>query len=63
MRALGHRLRDYVDNFRMRMPLDERAERHHEIDVFVSVEIPHVRPAAAFQYDRPRRIHGRATRG
>src|SRR5271170_3211584 len=42
MRTFGNRPRDYIDNLRMRMPMNERAERHHEIDVFVPVEVPHV---------------------
>ena len=55
MRTAGHRLRNHINNSRMRVPLNQRAERHHEIDVLVPVEIPDVRSAATLQYNRPRR--------
>ena len=62
MRALGDSLRNYIDNVWMRMPVDERAKRHHEIDVLVSVEIPDVRSAAALEHDRSRRVNGDTAR-
>ena len=62
MRTFGHRLRNHLNNFRMRMPLNQRAERHHEIDVLVAVEVPDMRSAATLQHHRPRRVHGRAAR-
>src|SRR5450755_4667380 len=33
MRTAGHGLRNYLNNFRMCMALNQCAERHHEIDV------------------------------
>ena len=33
----------------MSVSLDERAERHHEVDVFVAVGVPDVRALAALQ--------------
>ena len=62
MRALRHRLRNDFDQFGMRMPLDQRAERHHEVDVFVAVDIPHMRALPALEKYRPGRVHGSAAR-
>src|SRR5581483_2787903 len=46
VRAFGSRLRNGLNNSGMGVSLDERAERHHEVQVFVAVCIPDVRTAA-----------------
>ena len=38
--------------------MNERAERHHEVDVFVAVNVPYVRAVAAFQQDRAGCVDG-----
>ena len=52
VRALRHRLRNDFNQFGMSVSLDQRAERHHEIDVFVAVGVPHARALAAFEKHR-----------
>ena len=61
LRASCHRLRNYFDNFRMRMSLDQRAERHHEIYIFIVIDVPYARAMAPFQDNWAGRIHGCAS--
>src|SRR5579864_5532059 len=46
----------------MRVALDQRAERHHEVDVLVTVDIPDVRAASALKDDGAGRVDGSAAR-
>src|SRR2546422_1165718 len=47
----------------MRMPLDERAEGHHEIHTLVAVGVPNMSALAALQKDRAGSVYGGAARG
>src|SRR5262249_8007878 len=49
VRTLGDRFRNDVYDLRMRVPVNERAERHHEVYVLVSVDIPNMRATSAFK--------------
>src|SRR6266853_5369658 len=49
MRAFSYRPGNHLHNFRMRMPLNQRSERHHEVNVSVALEVPDVRSTAALQ--------------
>src|SRR5215470_8724695 len=46
----------------MRMPMNQRAERHHEIHVFVAVHAPHMGGGAAVEYHRAGFEDGAASR-
>ena len=49
--SLRRSLGDRFDNLWVGVALDGRAEGHHEVDVFVAVEVPDVGAAAFFDYD------------
>ena len=61
--AFRHRLGNRFDQGWVSVPLNEGAERHHEVDVFIAVRIPYVRSLAAFQHDRAGGIHGAPREG
>ena len=63
VRTFGDRLRNRFDDLRVRVALDGRAEGHHEVDVFVAVEIPDVGAVPFFDDDRALAIDGGAARG
>src|SRR5580700_8214630 len=47
----------------MSMSMDQRAKRHHEINIFIAVNIPYARSLAAFQQDGSRGVHRGPVRG
>src|ERR1700684_1958847 len=46
----------------MSMSVDERAKRHHEVDIFVAIDIPYTRSPAALEHDGSGSVHGSAAR-
>ena len=63
VRSFRDGLGDHVDDLRMSVAMNERAERHHEIDVLVTVDIPHLGAAAAFEDHGTGRVDSGAARG
>ena len=63
MGAFRHRLGNRLDQGWVSVPLDEGAERHHEVDILIAIRIPYLRAPATFQHDRASGIHGRTARG
>src|SRR5207245_4744836 len=51
VRSLRHGLRDHGNEGRMSVAMNERPEGHNEVDVFVPIGVPHMRPAAALDHD------------
>ena len=52
MRPIRDGFRYGRDDSRMRVPMNQRAEGHHEIDVLVSVSVPDFCAEPAFNHDR-----------
>src|SRR5438309_8913612 len=46
----------------MGMALDQSAERHHEVDVFIFVRVPHVRTTATLEHHRAASVNGGSPR-
>ena len=62
VRAFIHSARHGFDYLRVRVALDGCAERHHEVDIFVAIEIPDVGTAAFLEDYRAIFEDGFATR-
>ena len=49
VRPCRHRLPNRFHQCWVRMPLDQRSERHHEVDVLIAIRIPNMGALPAFQ--------------